>query len=89
MAAEDIVVGRAAGTEDRHKREGKRHPAEADIDPAEVGIDPVAAQHSAVASDTDPVAEERHSAELLREVEHSWKADFGPGAGLSTHQTED
>ena len=68
---------------------GKRHPAEVEIDPAEVGIDPLAAQHSAAALDTDLAAEERHSAALQRKVEHSGKADFVPGAGLSTHQTED
>ncbi|HEX3374086.1 MAG TPA: hypothetical protein VHS13_07730 [Edaphobacter sp.] len=82
MAAENIAVGRAARTESGHKPEGKRHPAE-------VGIDPLAAQHSAAALDTDPAAEERHSAALQREVEHSGKADFVPGAGLSTHRTED
>ena len=76
-------MGRAADTEDGRKPEGTRHPAEADIDPVEAGIEPVAAQHSAVASDTDSVAEERRSAEL----EHSGKADFGPGR--STDQTED
>ena len=75
-------MDRAAGTEDRHKPEGKRLPAEADIDPAEVGIGIVAAQHRA-AADTDPVAE------IQRGLEHSGKADFAPGLGLSTHQTED
>jgi len=79
-------VDRAAGTEGRYKPEDKRHPAEADI---EAGIAPEAAQHWAVAADIDPVAEERRSAEFQRGIEHSGKADFAPGAGLSTHQTED